>query len=98
MAYTHLRNGIGFINVDDIFDRIKYQTHPNGETQYRIQRVAGRDFAVMGQVYENELDVMFHFYARERELYFLVCEMALEAVNRMVGYELVVEDWLDESN
>jgi len=99
MDLTTLKRGDGFIRSEYIFDRMKFNSPPDGE-RYYISRIKDRDFAEVGVWLYGTKKKLFHIYAGNRELYSLICEMAKEAATAMsliFAEPIQIEEWADDT-
>lgn len=93
MNLDNLRNGVGFIRTEDVFDRIKFFTPPDGD-YYTVRRIPNSLFVVVGLKYYDKNKDLFKVYAGRKDLYDLICKMAFEAT-QMMHFPLQIEEWND---
>ena len=91
--FKNLKAGIGFITINDIFDRLKFFSPPD-EEHYFVERISGRNYVSVGLEYYGGKKKLFHVYAGTKELYNLICEMTQKAAE-MMNRELIIEEWND---
>lgn len=94
MNYKHLKSGNGFITKQEIFDRLKFDTPPEGET-YTMHKIPGRDFAEVGVVRYGDYTKLFQVYAGNQDLYLYLQGLVCEAAT-MLAQTCVVKGWPEE--
>ena len=97
MDMTNIKNDVGFVRADDIFDRFRFRTPPDGEYYVICRPPKGGRFASVGVLCYKEFVKLFLIYAGERELYDHICQLAAQAAEKIgLGFEVKAEVW-DES-
>ncbi len=96
MNLSNIKNGIGYVTVDDIFDRLKFFSPPD-EEYYFIKRISGRKYSIIGLSYYGGDKTLFRIFTGSKDLYALICKMSMEAATRM-DRQIEIEEWADETN
>ena len=99
MDLTNLKNGIGFVTEQEIFDRLRFFMPPD-EENYFIESneycyVKNGRYSVVGTCWHGERKKLFCIYSGTPELYTLICEMVKKAAEK-IGYSVQIEE-SDES-
>ena len=93
MNLTNLKNGIGFVVQQEIFDRLRRFTPPDKESYFVKQ---GR-YSVVGVSWYGVKKKLFCIYSGDQELYNLICEMVKESVEK-IGYPVNIEEWSNDES